>query len=303
MGNRIFVAVVLLLWASTMSWLVVMRILPPFFQGEPPRSGSLLREEPVCWQISYGDKQIGHAVSQAVPGAMGTTEVHSRVLVEEIDVREMAPQWMGSLVRGLGNIQLDVRSRLAFDALGSLTDFDTRVRLNDLPTVARMRGRVRGPELELSIQSGDVTHEARYPVPAPSLLTNELIPAPKLLHLYVGRKWQQEMFSPFRPPHSSLELLQAEVVAEGPIDHRGQICRAKKIEFRSPSAAGVATSNNLRAAVWVEEDGTVLRQDVYLMNAKLRFERCREPAMLRLAEELLDLDIVATMSAPQRAEE
>ena len=39
MGNRIFVAVVLLLWASTMSWLVVEKILPPFFSGEPPTHG------------------------------------------------------------------------------------------------------------------------------------------------------------------------------------------------------------------------------------------------------------------------
>lgn len=37
MGNRIFVAVVLLLWATTMSWLVFAKILPPFFSGEPPK--------------------------------------------------------------------------------------------------------------------------------------------------------------------------------------------------------------------------------------------------------------------------
>ena len=36
MGNRIFVGVVVLLWMGTMSWLMVARILPPFFNGEPP---------------------------------------------------------------------------------------------------------------------------------------------------------------------------------------------------------------------------------------------------------------------------
>ena len=65
------------------------------------------------------------------------------------------------------------------------------------------------------------------------------------------------------------------------------------------SDAGVAVDNTLRAIVWVANDGTVLRQDVYLMNAtKLRFERCHEPRMLKLASELLDLDSVAT--SPQR---
>ena len=36
MGNRIFVGVVVVLWAGTMSWLMVARILPPFFHGDPP---------------------------------------------------------------------------------------------------------------------------------------------------------------------------------------------------------------------------------------------------------------------------
>jgi hypothetical protein len=54
--------------------------------------------------------------------------------------------------------------------------------------------------------------------------------------------------------------------------------------------------------VWVAEDGTVLRQDVYLMDAKLRFERCTEPQSLKLAEQLLDVDSVATIPrhAPSR---
>jgi hypothetical protein len=118
--------------------------------------------------------------------------------------------------------------------------------------------------------------------------------------VYVGRKWQQEVFSLFRPPNSSLELMQAEVVEEGSIMHGGTLTRAKKIEYRTLSAAGVAADNTLRAALWVGDDGNVLRQDMYLMNAKLRFERSDEPAMARLAEQLLDLETVATI-APEHA--
>ena len=53
--------------------------------------------------------------------------------------------------------------------------------------------------------------------------------------------------------------------------------------------------NTLHAVVWVADDGTVLRQEVHLMDAKLRFERCTEPGMIKLAEGLLDVDSVATM--------
>src|SRR6476660_6870416 len=272
MGNRIFVGIVLTLWAGTMSWLMVARILPPFFHGEPPTHGTLVHD-PVCWEIQYGGRQVGHAVSQAVPGAMSTTEIHSRIKIDGIEVRELAPQWMGSLVRSLGAVSLDTRSVFVLDSLNNLSSFTTKVRLNDLPVIMRVRGRVDGAELKLTIQSGDVTHPpVSYPIPSYSSLTSELIPDPKMLQIYVGRKWQQEVYSPFR---------------------------SRKIEYRSLSAAGVTADNRLRAVVWVADDGMVLRQDVYLMDAKLRFERCLEPRMIKTAAVLLDINSVATVPVPE----
>ena len=139
---------------------------------------------------------------------MATTEIHSRVKLEGIEVRELAPQWMGSLVRSLGAVSLDTRSVFVLDSLNNLSSFNTKVRLNDLPVVMRVRGKVDGAELKLTIQSGDVTHRpVSYPVPSNSSLTSELIPDPKMLQVYVGRKWQQEVYSPFRPPGNSLEIL------------------------------------------------------------------------------------------------
>jgi hypothetical protein len=296
MGNRIFVGVVVMLWLGTMSWLMVARILPPFFQGEPPTHGVIIRDEPICWQIEYDGRTVGHAVSQAVPGALGTTEIHSRVLLEGIDIRNLAPQWMSALVRGLGEISLDTRTAITLDSLGSLSSFDTRVWLNDMPLVMKVLGRIEGAELLLKLQSGDMTHEARHPVPAQALLASELIPEPKLLQIYVGRKWQQEVYSPFRPPTNSIEIVQAEVVEETWIERRGDRTRARKIEYRTLPPAGVAASNTLRSVVWVDDEGTVLRQDVYLMDARLRFDRCTEPHMLKRAVELLDLESVATLT-------
>jgi hypothetical protein len=301
MGNRIFVGVVVLLWAGTMSWLMVARILPPFFHGEPPNHGAVNRE-PVCWEIKYGDRAVGRAVSKAVDGTLGTTEIHSRVMLNGIEIRELAPQWMSSLVRGLGEVSLDTRTVFFLDSLGHLASFKTTVRLNDLPLVMRVQGKVDGPEMVIKIQTGDVIHAPmRYPVPSNSLLTTELVPEPKLLQVYVGRKWQQEIYSPFRAPGDSLEIMQAEVVEERFIDHRHERVHARKIEYRNLSSAGVAADNTLRAAVWVGDDGVVLRQEVFLMDAKLRFERCTEPQMIKLAEELLDLDGVGRTPAARLA--
>src|SRR3954468_15119 len=165
MGNRIFVGVVVVLWSGTMCWLMVARILPPFFHGEPPTQGVLIRDVPTCWEIQYGGKPVGLAVSQAVSGAMGTTEIHSRVMLDNIELRELAPQWMSSLVRVLGEVSIDIRSAFVLDSLKNLSSFSTKVHVNDLPLMMRVQGKVDGPELKLKIFSGDATHEVSYPVP------------------------------------------------------------------------------------------------------------------------------------------
>jgi hypothetical protein len=299
MGNRIFVAVVLLLWATTMSWLVFAKILPPFFSGEPPKQGALHQSDPVCWEIECNGQSVGYAVRQAVPGAQSTTEVLSRVLLNDIPLRAMAPQWMSSVVDGLGRIRLDSRTRLALDSLGNLNYFETKVQLNDMPAVVKVYGSVQGPDLKLTFVTSGASHEFRFPVPRSSLMDGELIPDSKLLQIYVGRKWQTEMFSPFRAPGDSLELLQAEVVAEESILCNGEPTRTRRIEYRTMSAAGVASEQTLRATAWVTEEGLVVRHDVYLMNTKLRFERRDSPAMVAKARELLDLETVATMVAPR----
>jgi len=300
MGNRIFVAVVLLLWLSTMSWLVVAKILPPFLSGDPPSHGVVEEADPVCWQIECGGRPVGYAVRQAVPGALSTKEIFSRVILEDIPLRKMAPAWMTSIVDDIGPIRLDSRTRVALDSLGKLNSFQTKVQVNDLPLVVRIRGLVDGPQLRLSYTSGGVEHETSYPLPTTqSLLDGELIPESKMLQVYVGRRWQVEMFSLFRPPGDALELLQAEVEAEETIMHAGEPTRTKRIAYRTMSASGVTSKQTLRAYVWVGDDCTVLRQEVFLLNTRLRFVRRDDPDMIQLARELLDLDTFATLTTPR----
>ena len=104
------------------------------------------------------------------------------------------------------------------------------------------------------------------------------------------------MFSPFK---TSMEIVQAEVVAEDVIEHRDGRQKAKRIEYRNLSLAGVAADKTLRSVVWVADDGKVLRQDLHLMSVTLRFERCSEPELIDRARTMLDLKNHATVVPPQ----
>ena len=55
---------------------------------------------------------------------------------------------MSSIVDDLGQIRLDSRTKLMLDSFGTLSSFDTKVQLNDLPLVVKVFGRVDGPELQ-----------------------------------------------------------------------------------------------------------------------------------------------------------
>ena len=140
----------LFLWASTMSWLLVAKILPPFLSGEPPKHGGAPSKPiPFAGKSSATDGQSALPFGKQCP-AQATTEVLSRVLLQDIPLREMAPQWMSSVVDGLGYIRLDCRTRMALDSLGNLSFFETKVQLNDLPLVVKALGRVdrRRPRLD-----------------------------------------------------------------------------------------------------------------------------------------------------------
>lgn len=301
MGNRIFHAVVLLMWGAAMSWLMVAKILPPFFHGEPPRVAPAGRMEPVAWQIELQGRPCGTAVSQAIPGTADTLEVHSRVRLDQIPLPEDAPQWVLSLLKNLNDVQLDLRNLATFDSLGSLAAFQTRVRVNDLDSIVKVTGHVRDGVLELKTMAGEYERRAEYPWRAESMLGGQLSPEGKLLNVYVGRKWREEVYSPFGSPGSPAEVTEAEVVEEESLLYQGELVRVKRIVYSSLNAAGVSSKDRLRAVVWVREDGYVLRQDSYFMNMCLRFSRLPAEQSKTMADELLELDIYGTVTTPDKA--
>lgn len=299
MGNKVFQGVVVLLWAASMSWLVGAKMLPKFFRGQAPRAGSTQFGEPVGWRIEMLGRPCGVAVSSAAEGVGGAREVHSRVKLDRLPLAQKAPQWMLSLLKNLGDIRLDLRNRATFDSLGGLAMFKTRVQVNGVDSIVRMSGVVHDGKLRLKMQTGDFTRRSEHPWREESMLGGQLSPEAKLINIYVGRKWRDEVYSPFGAPGAPAELVEAQVDAEDTLLYGGELTRVHRIVYRSLSAAGVSARDRLRAIVWVREDGRVLRQDSYFMNVRLRFCRLTDAESAELADELLDLDLYSATTTPE----
>src|SRR5689334_8967944 len=98
MANRIFVFAVVVLWLGSMSWLLVDKILPSMKDGEPPIAAGYEPNVPIAWKVSWGDRPVGFAASMRTPGALGTTNLENRVVLEDVPLLDLVPALMRRVV-------------------------------------------------------------------------------------------------------------------------------------------------------------------------------------------------------------
>jgi hypothetical protein len=302
MGNHPFNVIVILFWLATMSWLVVAKVLPPLRVGEPPSYRSILkkgsRQPPVCWSIRLEDRLIGWAANKIERRADGITELYSRVYLRDLPLDQFAPAWLATVLkpvlRDVGPLDVDKFSRMTVDPLGRLVAFESRVRVADLPDAIKVHGQIEGSSLKLSVQSGEIPHKLERYLPPDALMADELSPQTTMPGLRVGQAWTVPLYSPFRPPTSPIEILQARVERAERITWGGRKVNCRMIVYRSDPGSGLVTGES-RGRTWVRDDGVVLRQEVTILRSHLRFVRLDDLHAEGIAK-LLGDDWSATMS-------
>ncbi|MDC0934720.1 hypothetical protein OAS39_00435 [Pirellulales bacterium] len=289
LAHRLFVGAVLALWVGSMSWLVIEKILPSFGRGEPPIAAGMEIDVPVAWSVAWSDEHVGHAASVRRQGIQHTTEIRSRVRLDDVPVLDLAPVWMRDVVGDIGKLRLDATTRMEFDSLDNFSAFESSVAVNELPGILKMSGRVKDSYLDLKIRSGEVTYSPTVYIADHAALNEALFPDATLPHLYLGRRWQRKTYNPFRSPGDPVELVEAIVVADENIEYEfdEELRRVWRVEFRSAAGPGVSREARLHAISWVEPTGLVLRQDVYISGARLRFERLPPEEAMTVGEKLL----------------
>ena len=81
MASRVYQLFVVALWLSSMTWLMVEKVLPPLMGGNPPDYDAALfrpEPEPDYWKITWQERSIGFAASQVYPDREGGREIAQR---------------------------------------------------------------------------------------------------------------------------------------------------------------------------------------------------------------------------------
>ena len=169
MEHRWMKGVVVLFWMSTMTWLVVEKVMPPLERGDPPTFhsayGDLNADAPaIGWTVAWNDRAIGWAASRVLHPSSGLYEVHSRVHFAHLPLEEMVPIWMRNVFRNavtsLGSLEMDAFNCVEIDPLNRLVGFRSTIHLKKVPQAIVIEGTVEGTRLKLRIDAGDATLHA-----------------------------------------------------------------------------------------------------------------------------------------------
>jgi hypothetical protein len=281
MHSRWYSITVFLLWFGTMGWLITQKVLPTLLVGEPPSYRTILESETEdrteCWSIRWNERPLGWAATAFVHLEHEMTEIRSHIHFEEVPLSDMMPASIQRLIGPVGELEKqlagELTSKLVFDPLRRLSQFESAFRLANLEYPVKVWGQVLDGKLNVSVLMGGITYETDMRFSRDSMVTDGISPQAELPGLRDGQTWTVEVYSPFRPPTNPVELLQATVEGVQPVKWKGQWVDCWLVVYRSDPGASVSQTKRIRGSMLVHPDGTVVRQEVALFEGTLRFDR------------------------------
>jgi hypothetical protein len=300
MHSRWYSVAVVLLWLTTMGWLVKQKVWPSLVVGDPPDYQAILAVQkdspPVGWTLMWNDHQtLGWAVTSTSRLPNELTEVRSHIHFAELPLSDIIPEWLSGLLqttdaRGL-RVTMDAGSTLVFDPLQRLSQFESTIRFQPKADAVRMRGRIEGAKLLLTIHCGDFPpYETEVPVPRTAMLNDALSPLGYLVpRPREGQHWTMEVYSPLRPPTSPSEVLHAAVEDRTPMTWNGHLVETWLVVYRSDPGSALSGAGSPRGKLWVRGDGAVLKQQVTVLRSTLTFVRTSDEEAARLARRAGDI--------------
>jgi hypothetical protein len=291
---------VVVFWLATMTWLVIVKVLPPLQVGEPPSYRSVYDAAPdskrqeVAWEMLWNDRRIGIATTRIDRRHGGVTEVRSFVHFSRVPVDELAPAWLRgplrSAVQSIGILSMDARSRLEIDPIGRLSFISSRMRVDGHDAEINIQGKVQGTTLKGTVRAGSFSQPFERYLPPDALMGDELSPQARMPGLRVGQEWTVPVYSPLRfsENRNPVDVLHAKVEGYETVAADDESVLTLAVVYRSDSGSILSGGQAPRGKMWVSEDGTVLKQTAYIFGSQLTFERARGKRAEDIAGEIDD---------------
>jgi hypothetical protein len=290
MNSRWYSAAVVILWLATMSWLVVEKVLPPLLIGEPPSYDTIAKSQeqdpPTGWKISLDGRKLGWALTDAKPQPAGTMEIHGRVHFDALPIDRLIPRWLQPLSRLLvkpdEQTHMDATSALLIGSFGQLLRFDSAVQWDRSASGVSLHGVVEGRELQVSISSEGVSLSHKVSLPPNALLSDAFAPQTRLPGLRAGQTWNVPVCNPLALTENPVEIVRATVEGKEPILWNGAVENVWLVVYRGDAGNAVGANRTPKGKLWVRPDGTVLQQQMTLLDLHILFVRLPDKQAAKL---------------------
>jgi len=280
-----------------MSWLTLVKVVPLLRMGDPPTAKRQLVEEqrnlpPACWRVQWNDNTIGWAATKVESLDGECSDVMSRGQFQRRAFDEV-PLYLRKILDVMlgsgGRFDLSLHNRMHLDGQNKLTGFDSDVYFDDLDQpLFSIKGEVKGELLKVELFSaGDSLHKHVMSV-GEALIGDEFSPQTYMPHLYEGRTWTEQVYSPLPSPTNpgkvSSRIISAKVEGRESIVWGEGVERAWVVVYRdAESAENVPPVGRM----WVLSDGMVVRQETTLLDSNVRFDRLSPAEAEPLADRLM----------------
>lgn len=291
-GTRIYTLGIFCFWAAAMSWLVATKVAPALRGGDRPQYVALPAEpgggpQIDCWTMSWDERKVGWAASMVERHSDGLAQSKSYVQFDELPLDEMLDQMFGAAARifrpllgeGGVDVPMSIQSRMLFNSLDQLVDFETQVRLSPEQRLALLRGKIDEGRLQLRVQLGEAVLGGEPPefkreiqLSPDALVVDAFTPQSKLYPLWVGQAWTMRVYRPF-PPSSPERLIEGRVEELTQLEWQGEEVEAFLVVYRDDPGAGVTATREPLSRMWVRRDGLVLRQEIAIGSKRFALER------------------------------
>lgn len=284
-----------------MSWLAATKVLPALQQGSPPDYRDEFVAErkppPVAWDLFWNEQPIGMTVSQAFLQEGEPSELRSIVQFEQLEIRAILREILGALsfltnsIFGEGSdarLDMTIATRLRLDWEGELQGFETAIKAGEAFDLFLRGQRTDEDRLRVSAYYGESVDDSvesplarEFNLPTKSRYSDAFSPRTRMQGLWVGQKWTTPVVNPLSTS-DSVRLVESFVEKTETIIWQEQPIDTFLVVYRYDSGSGSASRAPVGKA-WVTADGTVVRQELPIGSARVRFERTNDARAMELA--------------------
>ncbi|MGO9115187.1 MAG: hypothetical protein ACLP9L_38740, partial [Thermoguttaceae bacterium] len=198
-----------------MGWLVVQKILPSFFTGEPPAYESAAGDSPrppVAWHLYLDERPLGWALSEISQQSADTTEIHSLVHFDSLPLDDLLPIYLRAIAHAsthaARSMEMEVESDfITNSALNQLVSFYSKFRPKSGQSLVKIEGSVEGDKLKLSVRVGEWNHDFEMPLPD-NKVRDSFSPEMMLRGLRLGQSWTFDSYSPLALPSHPMDMFE-----------------------------------------------------------------------------------------------